>query len=274
MKNRFGDELTAAIELAQRWAIHDPDPVTRGQIDALVEARDPALIGLFDSRLAFGTAGLRAEVGLGPTRMNALVVRQTTAAVVEWLRSTGISEPRIVIGFDARHDSRRFAAHAAAATVAHGGRALRADQAAPTPVFAHVLLAEAADAAIVVTASHNPPADNGYKLYLGDGIQLVAPADAEIADVIDQMAACWSEHGPAIDDAYVELSDADLMSTDTWVAGHRSSALAALFTADRDVSIAYTAMHGVGGKPIIEAFRAAGFSEPLIVDEQFVPNGD
>ena len=110
MATRFGDGLVAATEHAQRWAIHDPDPATRGQVDALVDAGDPALIRMFTGRVAFGTAGLRAEVGPGPNRMNALVVRQTTAGVVAWLKTSGIAHPRIVIGFDARHDSRRFAA--------------------------------------------------------------------------------------------------------------------------------------------------------------------
>ena len=103
MATRFGDGLVAATEHAQRWAIHDPDPATRGQVDALVDAGDPALIRMFTGRVAFGTAGLRAEVGPGPNRMNALVVRQTTAGVVAWLTTSGIAHPRIVIGFDARH---------------------------------------------------------------------------------------------------------------------------------------------------------------------------
>lgn len=274
MAARFGEALVAATEDAQRWAIHDPDPITRGQTDALVDAGDPALIRLFTGRIAFGTAGLRAEVGAGPNRMNALVVRQTTAAVVAWLQASGITRPRVVIGFDARHDSRRFAAHAAAAVTAGGADPLRSDDHAPTPVYAHALLAEGADAAIVITASHNPPADNGYKLYLGDGLQLVDPADIEIASIIDTLARGWHEHGPAIDDAFAELDDSALRSTADWVAGHRTSAVAALFTENRDVTVAYTAMHGVGGVPIMQAFEAAGFDAPIVVAEQHEPDGD
>lgn len=271
---RFGDDLVAAIEIAERWAIHDPDPVTRGQVDALVDAGDPALMRLFDGRLAFGTAGLRAPVGFGPNRMNALVVRQTTAAVVEWLISEGAVAPKVVIGFDARHDSASFAAHAAAAVRAGGGVALVADGPAPTPVMAHALLVEAANAAIVITASHNPPADNGYKLYLEDGLQLVAPADAEIAAVIDACASAWSSYGPAIDDAYAERDSVEQVSVDTWIGGHRAAAVAALFTAERGIRVAYTPLHGVGGAPIREAFQAAGFDAPLVVDQQFEPDGD
>lgn len=274
MASRFGDDLVAATEHAQRWAIHDPDPVTRGQIDALVDAGDPAVIRLFRGRIAFGTAGLRAQVGVGPNRMNALVVRQTTAGVVAWLRASGIERPRVVIGFDARHDSKRFAAHAAAATQAGGGVSLRSDSWAPTPTYAHALLAEQADAAIVITASHNPPADNGYKLYLGDGLQLVSPTDTEIAATIEDLATEWHLHGPAIDDTFAELGTADVRSTEDWIAEHRSSAVATLFTTNRNVTIAYTAMHGVGGAPIVNAFEAAGFPAPILVAEQQQPDGN
>ena len=278
MGQRFGDEFVAASEAAQRWAIHDPDSVTRGQIDALVDSSDPALVRLFAGRLAFGTAGLRAEVGPGPNRMNALVVRQTTAAVVAWLKAGGVATPTVLIGFDARRDSRQFAAHAAAAVAAGGGVPLLGDGWAPTPVFAHAILDEEADAGVVITASHNPPDDNGYKLYLGDGIQLVAPADSEIAAVIEDLAARWHEYGPDIDDAFAEQSATGsgptTRSTETWVQDHRAAAVQALFTNDRDVTVAYSAMHGVGGDPIVEAFRAAGFADPLVVAEQFEPDGN
>lgn len=269
---RFGDALVEATEAAQRWAMHDPDPRTRGQIDALVDAGDPALIRLFGDRLTFGTAGLRAPVGLGPTRMNALVVRQTTVAVVNWLAQQGNDEPVVVIGFDARHDSRRFAAHAAAAVIAQGGKPLLSADFAPTPVFAHALLGEQADAAVVITASHNPPADNGYKLYLGDGLQLVSPADEEIAATIYGVASGWNAYGIAIDDAFAELDELDRVDTDRWLAGHRDAAVAALHTGHRDIAVVYTPMHGVGGEPVVAAFDQAGFTAPRLVAEQMRPD--
>lgn len=268
------DQLAAAIEAAQRWAIHDPDPITRGTVDVLVDAGSTDLVELFTGRIQFGTAGLRAEVGVGPNRMNALVVRQTTLAVVQWLQAGGIAAPAVLIGFDARRDSQRFAAHAAAAVQAGGGRPLRSDIAAPTPVFAHALLDEGADAAIVVTASHNPPADNGYKLYLGDGLQIVAPADAEIAATIDRLVAEWHRHGPAIDDAFADLAGHDLRSGQEWIVGHRRAALEALFTGHREAQVAYTAMHGVGGLAVLEAFAAADFPEPWPEPSQFDPDPD
>jgi len=271
---RFGDDLVAAIESAERWAIHDPDPVSRSKLDTLIDAGDPALIRLFSGRLAFGTAGLRAEVGVGPTKMNALVVRQTTAGVVDWLRRSGIAKPRVVIGFDARHDSHAWARHGAAAVHAGGGHPLCATEAAPTPVFAHALLTERADAAIVVTASHNPPADNGYKLYLGDGLQLTAPADVEIAERIEALAQSWSSFGTQIDDAYAEFEFGDPDLTASWIAYHHQSAMSALMTDRRTVSLAYTAMHGVAGPSIMHTFQSAGFVQPIVVAEQFEPDGD
>jgi len=270
---RFGDELVAAVERAERWAIHDPDPATRGAIDKLIDAGDPALIRLFTGRISFGTAGLRAPVGPGPNRMNALVVRQTTSAVVEWLQANGAPEPVVVIGFDARPDSEAFADHAAAAVRASGGVAHQADAAAPTPVFAHALLAVGADAAIVITASHNPAADNGYKLYLGDGLQLVSPADAEIATLIESSASSWTARGTMIDDVFAERHRGERHPVGEWIDGHRAAAAGALLTAERDVRVAYTPLHGVGGVPVSAAFTAAGFDNPVIVEEQFEPDG-
>ena len=271
----FSDQLQQAIESAERWAISDPDPVTRGQIDEMVDDRDARLIELFDGRLAFGTAGLRAEVGPGPNRMNALIVRQTTYAVVHWLiDERGVGAPSVVIGFDARHDSADFARHAAAAVRAAGGTPLLADGPAATPVFAHALLAEQADAAIVVTASHNPPADNGYKLYLGDGLQLVSPFDVELAQRIDAIAASWHAYGIKVDDRYAAEADAgaEARPVGQWRSAHNGDAVAALFTTERDVRVVYTPMHGVGGSSILDAFQRAGFPAPIIVKEQFEPD--
>jgi phosphomannomutase len=270
MASRFGDVLVEAIEKAERWAIFDPEPAMRSRIDTLVDSGDPALIRLFTGRIAFGTAGLRAPVGPGPNRMNALVVRQATVGVVRWLQANGIASPKVVIGFDARPDSASFATHVAAAVASLGGTAVLADDAVATPVVARAVLTAAADAAVVVTASHNPPADNGYKLYLGDGLQLVAPADTEIASAIEQAADTWSQYGPAIDD---HMADIETVPANEWIAAHRTSALEALLTDHRDCAVAYTAMHGVGGSAIVHAFEAAGFPSPSVVASQFEPDG-
>lgn len=220
---------------------------------------------LFDGRIAFGTAGLRAEMGPGPRRMNRLVVRQTTAGLMDWLPP----DPLVVIGYDARHHSRRFAHDAAAVILDRGGRVELVDRPAPTPVLARAVLDREADAGIVITASHNPAADNGYKLYLGDGIQLVPPADAEIAAAIDAVAhldplpAVHGEEGPpagAVDIAAEAL------------ARHREIAVAALSTDQRQVQVLYTAMHGVGGRHLLDCFAAAGLPTPSVVAEQFDPD--
>jgi len=269
---RFGEALVEATEVAQRWAMHDPDPSTRGQLDALIDAGDPALIRLFSGRISFGTAGLRAAVGPGPNHMNALVVRQTTVALVRWLQAGGAATPRIVIGFDARHDSQRFAEHTAAAVVAAGGVPLLANGHAPTPVFALAVLTEGADAGVVITASHNPPADNGFKLYLGDGIQLVAPADSEIAAEIDHVAAAWSQHGVVVDDVFADRLSSDCLNVDDWIANHRQAAVKALRTNARTIDAVHTSMHGVGGAPIAAAFEAAGFAVPTPVAAQHEPD--
>lgn len=275
----MNDELFSAIEAAERWAMHDPDPVTRSAVDNLVDASDSSLIDLFGGRLAFGTAGLRATVGPGPERMNALVVRQTSRAVVAWLRdgdSSAVHDaPTVVIGFDARADSANFARHAAAAVLAGGGVPLLADAPTPTPVVAHALLHQGAAAGIVITASHNPPADNGFKLYLGDGMQLVSPADDEIAATIDRLAAAWSSYGPAVDDAWHELPDS--IDAEDWIAAHRADSVAAALAlrsgdGESQATVVYTPMHGVGGAPTVQAFRAAGLPEPIIVESQFEPD--
>lgn len=278
------DGLERSIEAAERWAIHDPEPRFRSQIDRLVDDQDARLIDLFEGRIAFGTAGLRAAVGPGPTRMNALVVRQATVGVVSVLRDSGIESPAVVVGFDARHDSADFARHVAAAVVAAGGRVQLADAALPTPVVAHAVLAEAADAGIVVTASHNPPADNGYKLYLGDGRQLVDPWDTRIAAAIDEIAASWHEHGPAVDDGYGDIlgdpSGPALRSVAAthWAQLHREAAIAAteafraIAAAGRPLTIVYTPMHGVGGAATLATFAEAGLAPPLITEAQFDPD--
>lgn len=270
-----GDQLELAVEAAQRWAMFDPSPVHRSAIDLMVDDRDLRLIDLFSGRIRFGTAGLRAAVGPGPQHMNELVVRQTTAAVVQWLHThRSIWEPRVLIGFDARRDSAEFAMHAAAAVQAVGGVALLADAHTATPVVAHAVLEENADAAVVITASHNPAADNGFKLYLGDGLQLVSPDDAAIASDINRIASDWRTWGPIVDDAYAERELWQRSSASAWTQGHRAAAVAALLTSARTLSVTYSPMHGVGGLAVVAAFREAGFADPLIVNEQFDPDPD
>jgi len=224
---------------------------------------DAELAKLFTGRIAFGTAGLRAALGPGPNRMNRLVVRQTTAGLMRWLQPGA----KVVIGYDARHGSAQFAADTAGVVAAAGGVAELLPEPLPTPVLAFAVLSRQADAGVMITASHNPPEDNGYKLYLGDGIQLVSPADGEIAEAI--AAAALEPVEVAAPD------DSNIVQLDGSVAAEHLEAIVRLPASNqREVSLVYTAMHGVGGAHILRAFKAAGFAPPTVVPEQFQPDPD
>jgi phosphomannomutase len=179
-------------DIVNRWLVIDPDPLTRQDLASIRQADPDRGAALFDGRIAFGTAGLRAAIGPGPRQMNRVVVRQTTAGLAKWLRANS-GPGTVVIGFDARHYSDVFAQDAARELAAAGFRAELLTGPTATPVLAYAVLDRGAMAGIMITASHNPPADNGYKLYLDDGIQLVSPADAEIAAAIDDVAAAHDE---------------------------------------------------------------------------------
>ncbi|MGI9596184.1 MAG: phospho-sugar mutase [Acidimicrobiales bacterium] len=262
-------ELSDAVD---RWMAADDE--YRTDLAALLEDDRAELARLFDGRIAFGTAGLRAAMGPGPRQMNRLVVQQTTAGLMDWLPAGA----KVVIGYDARYHSKTFAQDVARVVTTRGGTAELIDRPAPTPVLARAVLDRSADAGVMITASHNPATDNGYKLYLADGIQLVSPADGEIADAIDRVV----EAGPGVGSS---ASDADRGAGNTAAAdvpdiadraidSHRSTAIAALLTDHRDVAVLYTAMHGVGGRHMVSCFEQAGFPAPIVVSEQFDPDPD
>ncbi|MCP4228209.1 MAG: phospho-sugar mutase [Actinomycetia bacterium] len=242
----------------------------------MLESDQAGAEALFDGRITFGTAGLRASMGPGPKQMNRLVVRQTTAGVMSWLPDGAT----VVIGYDARHDSATYAQEVAAVVGAAGGHALVLPAPLPTPVLAYAVLDRRADAGVMITASHNPAADNGYKLYLGDGIQLVDPADAEIAAAITAVAARHDQsiaglvasdgsEGPISPEAGTIVTLDEAMA-----ARHLQAAVAACRGQDREVKTLYTAMHGVGGRHLLAAFAAAGCPPPVVVDGQFDPGPD
>ncbi len=179
----------ALIAAARAWRAADPDPATRAQMDEVVARADPGeLEELVGRSLRFGTAGLRAPLGPGPNRMNRLVVRRTAAALAQHLRSTAGDGVLVVVGHDARHGSERFAHDVVEVLVAHGLDVGRFDEPVPTPLVAGAIRDLGAAAAVVVTASHNPAADNGLKVYAADGAQLVPPTDTDIAARLDTMA--------------------------------------------------------------------------------------
>lgn len=208
------------IARAHAWLAEDPDPETRDELAALIEAADLSeLAERFGGTLQFGTAGLRGELGAGPMRMNRSVVIRAAAGLAAYLTKNGGTGGVVVIGYDARHKSEDFARDTAAVMTGAGFRAAVLPRPLPTPVLAFAIRHLGAVAGVEVTASHNPPRDNGYKVYLGDGSQIVPPADAGIAAEIDAIAALkdvprpeagWQTLDDAVLDAYLARTDAVL----------------------------------------------------------------
>ena len=257
------------IERARAWVAADPESEHRDAVQQLLAEGDQGqLAELFSGRLAFGTAGLRAPLGPGPNRMNRMVVRQTTQGLLRWMAGRGLERPRVVIGYDARHGSLDFANEVAEVVAGAGGESILSDQVVPTPVLANAIRTHEAHAGVMITASHNPRADNGYKLYLGDGIQIIPPADHEIAGAIDEIAA------GAASAVFGESCDVQRVPARRWIAAHREQSIALIPGPERSARVVYTAMHGVGGQPFVTAALEAGFQRPIAVGEQFDPDPD
>ena len=178
-------------DMAEKWLLAEPDEDMRQELQALIDGSGQELDERFSGRLMFGTAGLRAEVGAGPNRMNRLVVRQAAAGLVDYLLRgvEGSAEAGILIGFDARRKSDVFAFDTARVAAARGMKAMLLPQLLPTPVLAWNISRIGVAAGVMVTASHNPPQDNGYKVYLGSGAQIVPPHDELISDAIESFDA-------------------------------------------------------------------------------------
>ena len=252
------------VAQARAWLVEDPDPVTRGELQALLDAGDLAALGQrFAGRLEFGTAGLRGALGAGPSRMNRAVVTATAAGLVSYLSVRGATS--VVIGRDARHRSADFARDTAQIVSGAGLRALVLPRALPTPVLAFAVRHLGADAGVMVTASHNPRQDNGYKVYLGDGRQIVPPADAEISAAIGAVGAL---------SALVRGDDGDMLSEAVVEAYLDRVAAVALVGTPRALSVVYTPLHGVGADLVLAAFARAGFAAPYVVAEQGAPDPD
>ncbi|UOY01166.1 phospho-sugar mutase [Blastococcus sp. PRF04-17] len=257
----------SVAEAARLWAEADPHEGDRAEILALVSAGDTAeLERRFAGPLTFGTAGLRGPLRAGPAGMNAAVVTRAAAGLGAWLTASGSAGGGIVIGFDARRRSDEFA-HVSAAVLTAAGFAVQVlPTALPTPVLSFAVRHLGCVAGVMVTASHNPPDDNGYKVYLGDGAQLVPPADREIEAAIAAV-------GPARE---VPLADDWLTLGDDVEADYVAAVVAALEPARvpsrGDLVVAYTAMHGVGAETTRAVFAAAGLAEPVSVPEQDRPD--
>ena len=274
-------DTTPLIDTASAWRDAEPDDDLRAELSVLIDGaaagRADELADLaerFAGRLQFGTAGLRGAVAGGPMRMNRLVVRQAAAGLGRWLQeqeATGnierASERGVVIAHDARRKSDLFALDTARVLADMGIRSMLHPGVQPTPVLAWSITGLDAAAGVVVTASHNPPADNGYKVFLASGSQIVSPIDSEISGHID-----------AVDPLAVPLALEDhrlIQRLDTsWQDAYIAEAPNVRLRPDvPGVPVAYTAMHGVGAETVEMAFQAAGFERPIPVVEQHVPDG-
>jgi phosphomannomutase len=249
---------------ARAWLEEDPDVDTRAELSALlVSDAIEELADRFDGHLEFGTAGLRGALGAGPNRMNRSVVTRAAAGLAAYLHEHGGGA--VVVGFDARHKSDIFARDTAEVASGAGLPALVLPRPLPTPVLAFAVRHLGCAAGVMVTASHNPPQDNGYKVYLGSGSQIVPPADGDISACIDAVgplatvrrAQDWDTLGGDVVEAYLDR-------------------VAALVdpTVVRDLRVVYTPMHGVGRDVVLGAFERGGFPPPMVVPRQGDPDPD
>ena len=267
-------EVSALLETARAWVAEDPDDQTRAELEAVIadvaaggDATD--LRDRFAGTLEFGTAGLRGALGAGSNRMNRVVVTRAAAGLAAYLIEQRLRDPSagrgsVVIGYDARHNSDVFARDTAEVMTGAGLTAYLLPRPLPTPLLAYAIRELGCAAGVMVTASHNPPQDNGYKVYLGDGSQIVPPADAEIAARIAAV-------GPL---AGVPRGSAGTLLDEEIVDRYLDTVAGLAEDGPRDLSIVYTPLHGVGGTTVQRVLEAAGFSEPAVVEQQEQPDAD
>ena len=260
----------ALVAEVKAWIEDDPDPVTASTLQTLLDNEDESTLRTyFNGFLQFGTAGLRGPNGPGPSCMNRAVVGRTAAGIAAYMKARGMT--RVVIGRDARHGSADYATESAEIFSGAGMEVFLLPRALPTPVLAYATTALKADVGVMVTASHNPPQDNGYKVYIGpdaDGIayassQIVSPTDEFIAGEIDSITTLKSQpRGKSwtiLDETFIN----------EYV--HRTAALG---RKPGKLKIVYTAMHGVGTETLAQVFKKAGFPDLILVEEQADPDPD
>ena len=261
---------TALRAEVEKWIAEDPDAATRSQLQEMLDAGDEtSLRSCFAGFLEFGTAGLRGPLGPGPSRMNRAVVTKTAAGLAIYMKRNGLKS--VVIGRDARYGSEDFTRDTAEIMQGAGFEVFVLPRPLPTPVLAYAVRNLKCDVGIMVTASHNPPQDNGYKVYLGgtvggvryEGSQIISPADSEISADIAAVPALntlvRSQGWTILDESHI----------DAYV-----SATSRLATKPGTLRIVYTAMHGVGTETLEKVFKAAGFPAPILVSEQAQPDPD
>ena len=261
---------------AGAWLAADPDERDRTELAGLLADSSPEaaaeLADRFAGRLKFGTAGLRGAVGAGPNRMNIATVTGATAALARWLpgRDPEAARKGVVIGHDARHRSDEFARHAARVLAGAGIRVHLLPGQLPTPVLAYSVRELGAAAGVMITASHNPREDNGYKLYLDDGAQIIPPADTDIEAAIDEVGPLADVPLAAADSELISRAGEDIVQS-------YLDAICAITPAPPSAAwlrFVYTPLHGVAGRLALRAFAQAGYAEPDLVEAQFEPDPD
>ena len=264
----MGALTSSLLDAAEAWLAEDPDPATAQELRVLMgnaKSGDQSAIAeledAFDGTLEFGTAGLRGRLGPGSNRMNRVVVAKAAAGLARYLQQTGGHS--VVIGYDARRNSDVFAHDTAQIMAGAGISAMVLPHALPTPVTAFAIHFLGTSAGVMVTASHNPPDDNGYKVYVSDGAQIIPPADEEIS-------ACIAGIGPL---AMIPRSEDYTTLGNDVVDAYIAQTEKLLLPGPRDLKSVYTPMHGVGGDVFIRAAVEAGFPEPRPVAAQFAPDG-
>ena len=279
-------DLPQLVGLATTWRDADPDPRTRREVDLLIEqltggdrtsraaARDD-LAQRFAGPLTFGTAGLRGALGAGSNRMNRAVVIRAAAGLAAHLTGTISGEPPVVVvGYDARHDSDVFARDSCAVFAAAGCVPMLLPGPLPTPVLAFALRHLGADAGVMVTASHNPPQDNGYKVYLGGRADTSPGSGAQIVPPDDERIAARIASAPNAIDVPMATGGWEVLPAE--IVEHYLDAVCALVDPDAPhaIDIVVTPLHGVGGETAVRAFSRAGFPVPHLVSEQAEPDPD
>jgi len=262
--------MSDLIERARAWAAEDPDPETRAELEELIVSVEAGgdtaeLEDRFSALLEFGTAGLRGALGAGPNRMNRVVVIRAAAGLAAYLKETvgNGRAGRVVIGYDARRNSDVFARDTAEVVTGAGLQAVTLPRPLPTPLLAFAIRELGCVAGVMVTASHNPPQDNGYKVYLGDGSQIVPPADDLIAAHIEAVGAL----------ADVPRGDGGRVLGEEVVDSYLDTVASLLEDGPRDLTTVYTPLHGVGNTSVLTVMEQAGFATPYVVSEQAEPDG-
>ena len=263
--------LDEALEIANKWLISDPDETTKVETEKLISDKNIELIQRFSNSLVFGTAGIRGARGAGPMRMNRVMIRIVATAIAEELLSDNQSDeaPLVVVGYDARHKSQIFAQDSVRVLATHGVRSLILPGPTPTPVLAYTSLSKKAKAGIMVTASHNPAEDSGYKVYWDDGAQIANPVDTKIAQRIDFKNPPTEESLADYEDATILKGDDELIKTYVDFASSSVSS-----ESKREIKQIYTPLHGVGKKVFLDVFEKAGFENPTVVESQAEPDPD